>query len=284
MNRTWHAVRVGMARGWTEFMFSLRSPQDQGFYLFIAVGTLAYLYWNRNDEVEGTTLYEPSVILPSFLGMLLAFGIIIGPAYTLAMEREDGTVLRARATPRGIVGYVSGQIVFQTVQIVPMFLVILVPSFILFDDLAHRGAAGWVTVIWVTLLGLMAVLPIGIIIGALVPNTQKVGTWGMLPVMMLIGISGIFFPLSALWGWVQTVAQIFPVYWIGLGMRSAFLPGDAAVLEIGESWRTWETVGVLGAWTVVGLLLTPVVLRRMSRRVSGSQVAAAKDAATQWVR
>lgn len=284
MNRTLHAVRVGIRRGWTEFTLSLKSPQDQGFYLFIAIGTLVYLYWNRNDQVEGTSLLQPSVILPSLLGMLLAFGIIVGPAYTLAMEREDGTVLRARATPRGIVGYVSGQIVYQTAQIIPTFVVILVPSFILFDNLAHRGAVGWLTLVWVTVLGLTATLPIGIIIGALVPNTQKVGTWGMLPVMVLAGISGIFFPLSALWGWVQAVAQIFPVYWIGLGMRSAFLPDDAAVLEIGESWRTFETIGVLGAWAIVGLLLTPVVLRRMSRRVSGSQVAAAKDAATQWVR
>jgi len=35
---------------------------------------------------------------------------------------------------------------------------------------------------------------------------------------------------------------------------------------------------------VVGAVLTPVVLRRMSRRSTGSQVQAAKEAAVQWVR
>ncbi|WNB85708.1 ABC transporter permease [Cellulomonas sp. ATA003] len=133
-------------------------------------------------------------------------------------------------------------------------------------------------------LGLLAAMPIGIVIGSLVPNTQKVSTWGMLPILVLAGISGIFFPLSQLWGWLQVVAQVFPMYWISLGMRSAFLPDDAAVLEVGESWRTLETVGVLGAWAVVGFLVTPVVLRRMARRTSGSQVEAARDAALQWVR
>ena len=106
----------------------------------------------------------------------------------------------------------------------------------------------------------------------------------MLPIMVLSGISGIFFPMQVLWGWVQVVAQIFPMYWLGLGMRSAFLPDEAAVLEVTGTWRTAETVAVLGAWAVVGLLLTPVVLRRMARRQSGSQVEAARQAAVQWVR
>ena len=43
------------------------------------------------------------------------------------------------------------------------------------------------------------------------------------------------------------------------------------------------TVLVLGAWAVVGLLVTPRVLRRMARRQSGSQVQEARDAALQWV-
>jgi ABC-2 type transport system permease protein len=74
------------------------------------------------------------------------------------------------------------------------------------------------------------------------------------------------------------------MYWLGLGMRSAFLPDAAASLEIGRSWRTLETVGVLGAWAVLGMVVTPMVLRRMARRQSGSQVEAARQAALQWVR
>jgi ABC-2 type transport system permease protein len=74
------------------------------------------------------------------------------------------------------------------------------------------------------------------------------------------------------------------MYWMGLGMRSAFLPDAAAALEIGGSWRTLETVAVLGGWAVLGLLVTPAVLRRMARRQSGSQVEAARQAALQWVR
>jgi ABC-2 type transport system permease protein len=45
-----------------------------------------------------------------------------------------------------------------------------------------------------------------------------------------------------------------------------------------------QTALVLGAWAVVGALVVPGVLRRMSRRQSGSQVEAAREQAVQWVR
>jgi ABC-2 type transport system permease protein len=284
MNATVHAIRSGFNRGWTEFKLSLKSPQDQGFYLFTSALVLLYLWFNRNNDVEGTDLSYPTVVLPSMLGGLLVFSLIIGPAYALAMEREDGTLLRAKAVPHGVVGHVTGHVVLNVLAIIPSFLVILVPGAILFDGLMQNGAEGWATVVWVTLLGLWATLPIGIIIGSLAPGVQKVGTWGMLPVLVLIGISGIFVPIQSLWGWVQVVAQIFPMYWVGLGMRSAFLPDAAAALEIGGSWRTLETVLVLSAWAIVGSLVAPLVVRRMARRQSGSQVEAAREQALQWVR
>jgi ABC-2 type transport system permease protein len=284
MNTTLHAVRLGARRGWTEFLLSLRSPQDQGFYVFVGLGTLGYLWLNRDSEVEGTSLLLPSVALPSILGGLLAFGVVIGPAYALAMEREDGTLLRLKAVPHGIRAYVTGQLLLHSLGLLPMLAVIMIPSVFLFDDVTPQDASGWLTFAWVVALGMLATLPLGMILGSVVPSTQKVGSWGMLPVLVVTAISGIFFPIQALWGWVQAVAQVLPVYWIGLGLRSAFLPDAAAAVELGGSWRTGQTVLVLGAWAVVGWIVTPVVLRRMARRQSGSVVEQARQNALQWVR
>ncbi|WP_404388778.1 ABC transporter permease [Humibacillus xanthopallidus] len=280
---TRNAIRLGLRRGWTEFGQSISSTQDQGFYLFTGAATVGYLFLRRDTEVEGTDLLLPSVALPSILGALIAFGVIIGPAYALAMEKEDGTLLRHKAVPHGLQGYFTGQLLFQSLSLLPQMVVILVPSFLLFDDLM-ADPSGWLTIAWVIPLGLLATMPIGMVIGALVPSTQKVGTWGMLPVLVLTGISGIFYPIQALWGWVQVVAQVFPTYWIALGMRSAFLPDEAAALEVTGSWRTTETVVVLGIWALAGALVTPRVLRRMARRQTGSQVEAAREASLQWVR
>lgn len=283
MNPAVNGYRLGLRRGWTEFVQSLRSTQDQGYYLFTAVASVGYVYTKRHDEVAGTDLLVPTVLLPSLLGALIAFGMVIGPASSLSMEKEDGTLLRHKAVPHGLRGYFAGQLLFHVLGLLPQMLVILVPSFLLFDGLM-ADPSGWLTVLWVVLLGLVATLPLGLVLGGVVPSPQKLGTWGMLPIVVLIGISGIFYPLQSLWGWVQVVAQAFPVYWISLGLRSAFLPDSAAELEVGESWRTLETVGALGAWAVVGVLVTPLVLRRMARRQTGSQVEAAREASMQWVK
>lgn len=279
------ALRIGLRRGCTEFLLSLRSPQDVWFYLFTSTLAVGFLWFNRNNPIEGTELLYTQVTLPSILGALLVFGLYVGPLSTLALEREDGTLLRYKAAPHGMVGYVASQAVYQTAQVVPSVAVILVPSMLLFDGVGPLGLRGWLTMLAVTALGILAVLPFGLIVGSLIPGSQKGGTWGMLPIMVLFGISGIFFPISNLWGWVQALAQVFPMYWLGLGMRSAFLPDAAAALEIGGSWRTLETVLVLATWAVVGLTLAPRVLRRMAERQSGSQVQEARDRALQqWVR
>ena len=281
---TTYAVRLGLRRGWTEFRQSLRSPQDQAFYLFMGVATLAYLWFNRTDEVEGTSLLYPTVALPSILAALVAFNVVMGPASALVMEREDGTLLRHKALPHGMEGYVTGQVLYHSLGLLPTLLVILVPSALLFEGVVPGGTAGWLTAAWVLVLGMAATMPLGMMLGAVLPNVQKLSSWGMLPALLVTAISGIFFPVQALWGWLQPVAQVFPVYWLGLGMRSAFLPDAAAAAELTDSWRTGQVALVLTAWAVVGLLVTPVVLRRMARRQSGSQVAAARDAAAQWVR
>jgi ABC-2 type transport system permease protein len=104
-----------------------------------------------------------------------------------------------------------------------------------------------------------------------------------LPLLGLIAISGIFYPIASMPAWLQWIAQVFPIYWLGLGMRSALLPGGAVSVELGESWRHLETIGVLGVWAVLGLVLAPVVLRRMARRESGSGVAERREKALQRI-
>ncbi|MCP9972995.1 ABC transporter permease [Streptomyces somaliensis] len=139
----------------------------------------------------------------------------------------------------------------------------------LVDGVARQGGGALPTLVWVVPLGLLATLPVGAVIGSLVDSPRTVGLL-MLPVMGLVAISGVYFPVSNLPEWLQVVGQVFPVYWLGLGLRSALLPADAVAAEVGEPWRHLETAGVLGAWAVAGLLLAPPVLRRMARRESGA--------------
>ena len=58
---------------------------------------------------------------------------------------------------------------------------------------------------------------------------------------------------------------------------------DAAVVEIGESWRTLESLAVLGGWAVLGLVLAPLLLQRVSRRDTFATLASRREKALQRV-
>jgi ABC-2 type transport system permease protein len=283
MNPTLHAARLGLARGLAEFRQSLIDPQQMGFQVFFAIAFVIVLLFQRGSTVEGTNVSLAFAVLPGVLGMVVAVGGLQGAAGSLAVEREDGTLLRAKAVPNGMVGYFTGRVVSVSLIAILGLAIIFVPSLFLIPELTRIGLTGWLTFLWVLALGLLATLPIGAVIGSLAKSPNTVNGLVTLPIIGVTAISGIFYPIFALPGWVQAIAQVFPIYWLGLGVRSAFLPDSAASVEIGESWRHLETVGVLGAWALVGLVLAPVVLRRMARKESGANMAARRQRALQRI-
>lgn len=240
---------------------------------------LAVLFLNRGNTIPGTGIALTVSLLPALLAVGLSFGVM-GTAYTLSSEREDGTLLRCKAVPNGMSTYVIGLCVFAAIDGLFSFTVLLGAALFLVPGLP-TDLLPWAGMVGYVLLGLAAVLPLGLLVGSVVRSPRVIGGVGMLVTGGMAVVSGLFFPIQVMWGWLQAVAQVFPVYWLGLGLRSVFLPAEAAALEVGGSWRTLETIVVLGAWAAVGLLLGPVFLRRMARRESGSAVEARRTQALQ---
>jgi ABC-2 type transport system permease protein len=213
-------------------------------------------------------------MLASVLGLNIATYGIIRTGDLIVIEREDGTLLRAKAVPNGMLGYLIGKVVNISAQIVFAVAITLLIGAFLFTGLAIGSPGRWLTLVWVLVLGLLATLPLGAMLGSLFTSTRSAGGPMLLLLAGLAAISGIFYPITHLPVFLQWIGQVFPLYWLGLGMRSALLPHSLAAVEIGHSWRHLATFGVLAAWSVAGLVLAPVVLRRMACRESGSAVAA----------
>jgi ABC-2 type transport system permease protein len=281
--RIGHAVACGVRRGRTEFANSLRNVGDVGYYVVGTLVAVTVLYLNRDTPVEGAGITVAVLIFPGLLAMVASFSALLGLATAVSTEREDGTLLRCKALPHGLQGYVAGQVTRSLLEATFSLVVLCVPATILLPGLWSAGALEVVRMGVVLLLGLTACVALGLTIGSLFKNPRSVGGWGFLLLGGLILVSGLFQPLSTMPGWAQAVGQLFPLYWMGLGMRAGILPEEAVMIEIGQSWRVWQTFAVLTAWAVVGMVLAPVLLRRMARRESGSGVAARRQAAMQRV-
>ncbi|WP_232664418.1 ABC transporter permease [Pseudonocardia sp. TRM90224] len=270
-NPTATAMSAGLQRGWIEFRQTVTSVGEMMGWLWIPVAALIVMYAVGGAPVAGTNVSLGAQAVPGIIGMNLVFTGLMGLAMGITTDRDDGTLLRARATPNGIVGYLTGKVAGKAAMTVALLVIVLVPAGLMFDGLRIGEPVAWLTLGWVLVLGLLATLPMGAVLGAMFSNAQNLGFLALL-IFGLTGISGVFYPLTAMPEWLQWVAQVFPVYWLGLGMRSALLPDAFSAVEIGGSWRHLEMLGVLGAWAVLGLLLAPVLLRRMARRQSGSVV------------
>jgi ABC-2 type transport system permease protein len=269
------AVRAGLSRGWIETRQSLTEIANVVGHVIPPVAYVAVLLLLRGKSVPGTDFALGAMVLPSVLGMSIAFGGISGPAAAIAADREDGTLLRAKATPNGMIGYLVGKIVMFASTTLLGLMAIVIPGIMIVDDVIVAPRA-WLLLALIFVAGMVSTVPIGLALGSLMKSSAQAVLVPFVA-MLLILVSGIFYPITALPAWLQWVGQAFPFYWVGLGARSAMLPAEMVAAEIGESWRTVEMFAMLGVWSAIGLLLAPIMLRRMARRQSGSTVAAVRE-------
>jgi ABC-2 type transport system permease protein len=153
-------------------------------------------------------------------------------------------------------------------------VVILVAGILLLSDLS-LDARTCLLLALVFVVGMVSTVPIGVALGSIMRSSLQALLVPMLT-MLIIVISGIFFPITKLPVGLQWLVQAFPAYWVGLGTRSAMLPADMVAAET-STWHVIEMFAVPGMWAAAGLLLAPILLRRMARNQSGSALARVRE-------
>ena len=267
-----NAYRAGLRRGIISMRIMLTNASDILSMVVPIVILIVVLLFMQRGTFQGAEIALGAMSLPGIIAMSILFSAVMGITGVLAMDRTNGTLLRSKSVPGGTTGYLVGEITANAILSAAQAVLILGVGLLLFDGLEFAGADRWLLFAAVILLGLVAMLAIGAVVGALVNSPKNMGLV-MLPMMGLIGISGIFYPLVALPVWLQWIAQVFPLYWFGLGMRASLLPESMAAVEVAGAWRLEWVFIVLTAWAVVSLAVAPKLLSRMARRESGSSLA-----------
>ena len=168
------------------------------------------------------------------LAGFLAFGIIAGAVMGLAgetqQEREDGTLLRAKAVPHGMTGHLVAKLLAAPVDLVLPVLPLIVLGPLVVPGVLPTDAGSWLLLAVVFLLATASMLPWGAVLGSVFRTMVGLGV-AMLLIYGLAAIAGLFFPITALPTWLQWIGQATPIYWIGLGVRRALLP-DLSLIHI----------------------------------------------------
>ncbi|GGT38645.1 MULTISPECIES: ABC transporter permease [unclassified Streptomyces] len=270
------ALVVGLHRGRIELRQTMRTPREYLGHLgnpamFLFAASL------QTGNISGSSVASSRMVIAGGVASLLLLVAMVWLPQQLATEREDGTLLRLRGTPGGMFAYLVAKTLMVITIAVLSTVLLLVGGAVLTDSGFPRSPGQWCTLLWVITLGLVALALTGAAIGAVLPNPRQALAWVMIPMFGLLFVSGIFFPVTSMPQWLQIIGQVFPLKWIAQGIRSALLPDSALVAETAQSWQHWETFGVLGAWTLLGLLLAPRLLLNSSRRESGSRLMARRE-------
>ncbi|MEU9554267.1 ABC transporter permease [Streptomyces fumanus] len=265
--------RAGLRRGVIELGHLLHNPKELAGHLSNVVVALVIAGY-IGDEVPGTRTPMSHLVLAGFAAYLLFQTGLVNLPQMLVTEREEGALLRLRATPGGIPAYLIAKCLLIVATATGTLVLLLAAGALLVDGPLPHGPGDWLTLLWVTALGLLAVVPLGAAIGAVLPNPREALALIMLPTMGLLVTSGIMFPITSLPGPVQQVSSLFPLKWTAQGLRAALLPDSARAAEAAGSWELPLVAAVLAAWAVAGFLLAVPLLRRAARRESGSRLSA----------
>jgi ABC-2 type transport system permease protein len=209
------------------------------------------------------------------VGQLFTAGMIAGGimstsfqylAISVATERESGMLKRLSGTPMPPAAYFAGKIV-QVLVCTVSETVLLVAVGMAFYHLHLPTSPGrWWTFAWVFVLGSAACALLGIAVSSVPRSAASATPVVTLPFLVLQFVSGVYVPPDSVPGWMRDIASFFPLKWMAQGMRSAFLPSQAAALEPAHSWEHGRTALVLALWIAGGLVLCAKTFRWQSRR------------------
>lgn len=250
--------------------------------VFVAVVILAVIFWVRDMDMPGALdmatagVGAGGYIFAGFLAFGVIAAAIIGIAGELQTEREDGTLLRAKAVPHGMTGHLLAKLFITPLDALIPLVPVVVGASLMLPGTMPTEVSRWLLLVVAFLLAVTAMMPWGAVLGS-VFRSMMAFAWAMIGLYAVAIVSGLFFPVSIMPTWLQWIAQATPMYWIGKLFRWVMLPESAGAVELGGEWQVGLTLVVLVAWSVLGFVIAPMLLRRMARRQSGSLVAAARD-------
>jgi ABC-2 type transport system permease protein len=257
--------------------------------LAVACGGVEVKSFFRDKMAVAFIFGLPSILLvllgSIFGGQAAARGVTVGQLFTAGMiaggimstsfqylaigvatERESGMLKRLSGTPMPPAAYFAGKIV-QVLVCTVSETVLLVAVGMLFYHLHLPTSPGrWWTFAWVFVLGSAACALLGIAVSSVPRSAASATPVVTLPFLVLQFISGVYVPSNSVPGWMRDIASFFPLKWMAQGMRSAFLPSQAAALEPAHSWEHGRTALVLAIWIAGGLVLCAKTFRWQSRR------------------
>ncbi|MFE4579616.1 ABC transporter permease [Streptomyces chartreusis] len=190
--------------------------------LFLTVFGLIF----HGQKVDQSGRQYIDYIAPGVLSWAVANAAVFGVAFVLMQWRRDDIFRLIRMTPTPLTAvFGSRYVIAVTIGLLQTMLFV---SIALLPVFGLSMASSWPLVLPVLIIGITAFLMIGAIVGSYAKTPEAVAAAANCMMVPMAFLSGSFFPLDAMPGWLQTLSWLFPLRYLNDGMSIA-LTGDGSL-------------------------------------------------------
>lgn len=160
--------------------------------------------------------------VPGIIGMSVMTSSLSGAVNMNAELRQKGVIRKLSTTPITRTDWILSNILYQFILAVICTVAILAVSYAVFSVRLQINA--WLLVFLV--LEVFAFGGLGMILTRVANDAESAAAAANFIMFPMMFLSGSFFPLELMPGFLQTIARVLPLYYVNEGLRAAMVLAD----------------------------------------------------------
>ncbi|HUS89923.1 MAG TPA: ABC transporter permease [Desulfosporosinus sp.] len=197
-------------------------------------GVITYFnlkYYNPNASpiigITPTTVNTEQTKYVDFLiPGLIGFSILVSPMFSLvnisSEYKKTKLFKQLSLTPLTKMEWLASKVIWYITLTVTSFLLMAIVGIFAFD--AHITLTIWL--IPFLILGPMLFSSLGMLVGTVTKNPETAGIIGNIVTFPMMFLAGTFFPISSMPQYLQSIAQVLPLYYIIEGLNNIMVYGN----------------------------------------------------------
>lgn len=188
---------------------------------------------------------ELRIIVPGIAAMAVMSTTFTALAFNMTFLREQGVLKRVRGTPMPGISYLLGLAGNAITNTALQITIITIAGRVF---LGTGWPRDWVELIVFVVVGVVCFASLGVAFSHAIPNFDSAPAYVNAVFLPVVAVSGVFFDTAHSPAFMKGIAAALPLYHLIVGLSGAMVTGKSLSASI-------SSLGVIAAWTVLGVLL-----------------------------
>ncbi len=185
------------------------------------------------------------LLVPGVAGLCVVSATMVALAHNLVSLRERGILKRIRGTPLPPSAYLAALAGNALTNAVVQIAIVLVAGRLVFGV---QWPADWGALAVFLVAGVVCFASLGVALAHVIPNLESAPAYVNAVFLPMLFISGVFYDDEDAPGILRDVAEVLPLTHLIDGLSGAWIEGSGVADH-------WVALAVLGAWTVLGVVV-----------------------------